>query len=255
MTLVVSRPDVFSRVLCAVDESEESLAAMLQAAWLLEPDGSLELVTAAETFRATHAGWLSARVADQIEQEAERALARASALRPGVATRLVRGHAGNVILHAARTGGATLVAVGAARPPRARERVLGSVADEIVRRVSCSVLVGRRRPEPAPRHIVCGVDGSPESLAAAAVAEELGRRCDATVELVAGLGGKAIDPERLHSSVRADPRPPVDALVDAALEADLVVVGSRGLHGLRSLGSVSARVAARCDCSVLVVRG
>lgn len=92
-------------------------------------------------------------------------------------------------------------------------------------------------------------------MAAVAVAEELGRRFDASVELVAGVGGKAVDFDRLGRSVRIDARAPVDALVDAALEADLVVVGNRGLHGLRSLGSVSARVAARCDCSVLVVRG
>ena len=35
---------------------------------------------------------------------------------------------------------------------------------------------------------------------------------------------------------------PVEALVNASTESDLVVVGSRGLHGLRALGSVSERV-------------
>jgi nucleotide-binding universal stress UspA family protein len=50
-------------------------------------------------------------------------------------------------------------------------------------------------------------------------------------------------------------RPPVDALVAASAEADLLVIGSRGLHGLASLGSVSERVAHRAHCSVLVVRG
>lgn len=47
---------------------------------------------------------------------------------------------------------------------------------------------------------------------------------------------------------------PVDALVDASREADLLIVGSRGLHGLAALGSVSERVAHRAECSVLVVR-
>ena len=37
-------------------------------------------------------------------------------------------------------------------------------------------------------------------------------------------------------------------------DADLLVVGSRGLHGVRALGSVSERVAHRAPCSVLVVR-
>jgi len=44
------------------------------------------------------------------------------------------------------------------------------------------------------------------------------------------------------------------ALIETAHEADLVVVGSRGLHGLKALGSVSERVAHRANCSVLVVR-
>jgi nucleotide-binding universal stress UspA family protein len=46
--------------------------------------------------------------------------------------------------------------------------------------------------------------------------------------------------------------PPVDAL--ARLDPALLVVGSRGLQGLRSLGSVSERVAHEARCSVLVVR-
>ena len=49
-----------------------------------------------------------------------------------------------------------------------------------------------------------------------------------------------------------DRHSPVHALSDA--DADLVVVGSRGLHGLRALGSVSERVAHRARASVLVVR-
>lgn len=255
MTLVAAPPDVFARILCAVDESEESFAATLQATRLLAPEGSLKLVAVAEIYRAAHAGWLSTRVAAQIELEAEEALARAADFSPAASTLLARGHAANVILHAARMGGSTLIAVGAARPPSVRERVLGCVANDIVRRAACSVLVARRFPTQVPTRVVCGVDGSPQSLVAAAAAEELGRRFDASVEFVVGIGGKAVDTDRLGRPARIDPRPPVDALVDAALEADLVIVGSRGLHSFGLLGSVSARVAARCDCSVLVVRG
>ena len=40
-----------------------------------------------------------------------------------------------------------------------------------------------------------------------------------------------------------------------ACRASLVVVGSRGLGGVRALGSVSERVAHRAPCSVLIVRG
>jgi nucleotide-binding universal stress UspA family protein len=50
------------------------------------------------------------------------------------------------------------------------------------------------------------------------------------------------------------PDDPVKALVTASADADLLVVGSRGLHGLKALGSVSERVAHQAHCSTLVVR-
>jgi nucleotide-binding universal stress UspA family protein len=48
---------------------------------------------------------------------------------------------------------------------------------------------------------------------------------------------------------------PAALLVERSRHADLIVVGSRGLHGIRALGSVSERVAHRAHCSVLVVAG
>lgn len=75
--------------------------------------------------------------------------------------------------------------------------------------------------------------------------------------MVTGLGGKRVDP-KVVSAAFPDSKvvddPPVDALVQASRSVDLVVVGSRGLHGLTALGSVSERVAHRADCSVLVAR-
>jgi nucleotide-binding universal stress UspA family protein len=50
------------------------------------------------------------------------------------------------------------------------------------------------------------------------------------------------------------PGHPVGALVDASRQADLVVVGSRGLRAFEALGSVSERVAHQARCSVLVIR-
>ena len=40
----------------------------------------------------------------------------------------------------------------------------------------------------------------------------------------------------------------------AAADGDLLVVGSRRLHGMKALGSVSERVAHRAPCSTLIVR-
>ncbi len=49
---------------------------------------------------------------------------------------------------------------------------------------------------------------------------------------------------------------PGDVIVEAAKDADLAVVGSRGLNPLQRLllGSVSSKVVHRAECDVLVVR-
>jgi nucleotide-binding universal stress UspA family protein len=70
--------------------------------------------------------------------------------------------------------------------------------------------------EAFPNTIVAGADGSPCSAVAVAVARHLSERFDAPL---------------------------------------LVVLGSRGMHGVRALGSVSERVAHRAASSVLVVKG
>jgi nucleotide-binding universal stress UspA family protein len=101
------------------------------------------------------------------------------------------------------------------------------------------------------------VDGSPQSLAATAVAESLAGRFDAELVLVAATGGRGIDLDpiqQLSPFFITDPGHPVEALSELSHEADLLVVGSRGLHGPKALGSVSERVAHRAACSVLVVR-
>ena len=108
--------------------------------------------------------------------------------------------------------------------------------------------------------IVCGVDGSPESAEAVRQADLLmapgGHMllvgvADVAVAVHAGFQAPAMA-DMIETETRG-------ALLDAensvaSKEADLVIVGSRGLHGLESLGSVSERVAHEAACSVLVVR-
>jgi nucleotide-binding universal stress UspA family protein len=79
------------------------------------------------------------------------------------------------------------------------------------------------------------------------------------VTFLAATGGRrpdidlsSLEDARLDVTLRGEK--PLQALIAAAERADLVVVGSRGLRGLRSIGSVSERVAHRASCSVLVVR-
>ena len=74
--------------------------------------------------------------------------------------------------------------------------------------------------------------------------------------MITALAGKHVDRVliRERSGAEVVGQHPVVALVEAARDADLLVVGSRGLHGLKALGSVSERVAHDAACSVLVVR-
>ncbi len=134
---------------------------------------------------------------------------------------------------------AGLVAVGTHGLGRAAGIVLGSVATRVLHRAPCSVLVARRPGggDWRPGRIIVGSDGSPEADEALRAANDLGARLGATVESLSIEHGRI-----------------AHGLVDAAADADLLVVGSRGTHGARSLGSVAERVAHQAACSVLVVR-
>jgi nucleotide-binding universal stress UspA family protein len=153
---------------------------------------------------------------------------------------------------------ATLVAVGPRGHSRAVGMLLGGVAADLLHNAPCSVLLARA-PQfgKFPSSIIVGVDGSEQSLAAAAVAESIAERFGSELLVVAAAGGKGVDLESieaLSSPHVTDPGRPAQVLTDLSKEADLVVVGSRGLHGPRALGSVSERVAHRAACSTLVVR-
>jgi nucleotide-binding universal stress UspA family protein len=108
-----------------------------------------------------------------------------------------------------------------------------------------------------PTRIVVGVDGSPQSARALAAARELADRFGPSVRPVVALLDASSDLHEarlLASDVEELSGSAVDELVHAAEDADLLVVGSRGLTGIRALGSVSERVAHSARCPVLVVR-
>lgn len=197
---------------------------------------------------------------DSIEADAQAALDGATALAGETASRLMRGRPDDALLRVAREERATLVAVGSHGLSRGPAILVGSVATRMLHDAPCSVLVARASKEPArfPRSIVAGVDGSAPSQSAAAVAASIGERFGVAVTVLAVTGSRSdIDEGRLAESgleIACRQDKPVHALVEAAAEADLVVVGSRGLRGLRALGSVSERVAHQAPSSVLVVR-
>jgi nucleotide-binding universal stress UspA family protein len=253
---------VFSRILCGVDETGESLVAVRQSGALLAPGGLLSLVVVVDTGAAAQAGFTATRAAAQLEGEAAQAIEAARGQVPAgieAATRVVRGRRIQVLRKLIDEERPDLMCVGTHDRRRASGVALGSVTTTMLHEAPCSVLVARpSAPDRSfPASILVGMDGSAESASALACARELARRCGASVSAVAAMGGKGIDDRRvaeLEPGYELVPGKPVPGLVDRSADHDLLVVGSRGLHGLRALGSVSERVAHRAKCSVLVVR-
>jgi nucleotide-binding universal stress UspA family protein len=257
-------PRVFARVLVGVDRSAESREAGRQAAQLMGRAGYLELLAAYEV--AHPAAVSGVVVEDHVDDQVRRAQVRAtSALeraciasgRDDIVAKVLMGRPIDALLEEARQQHATLIAVGSHGHARAAGIVLGSVATETIHRAPCSVLVARGRLPQRLRRVVVGIDGSPESVSAYDVAAELAERTGAELWPVAAHGEELVDRDAIDALTRRredSPNEPVRALVAAAADADLLVVGSRGLHGLKALGSVSERVSHEARCSTLIVR-
>lgn len=249
---------VLSRIVCGIEQTPQSLEALRQALRLRNPGGSVHLVAVAPTRHVVHAELMG-----EILRAADESLRLALADAGGDTARVVEGDVAPGLLSEIEREQATLVALGIRGRSRAAGMYLGSTTTALLREAPCSVLVARPAVEPGrfPQRIALGLDGSPQSLRAAGVACYLAERFGADLRALAALRGKPIDADRLAlqaGELGLQPErvecPPTDALVAASSAADLLVVGSRGLHGLRSLGSVSERVAHRATCSVLIVR-
>lgn len=182
---------------------------------------------------------------------------------------------------------AQLVVVGTHRLTPAERVFSGSLAYQVAAGAHCPVAVVPALPTDVADRVVVGADGSEESLAAirAAAAEADGAGLSlhvvhawqqpavyvdvnllseydhvfedsARVLLGESVAGLAEDFPDLVVTQDLVQEQPATALLDAAQDARLVVVGSRGLHGVTRmlLGSVSHAVVLHAPCPVLVVR-
>jgi nucleotide-binding universal stress UspA family protein len=252
---------LFRTIICGVDASSASLDAVGQVLRLAAPGGALVIVAVCESYLAVHAGMHANQVAAELEAEAAAALEQARGLADDAETLLVHGRAADTLLRIAREKEATLVAVGSHGTGRGVGLFLGSVASRLLHEAPCSVLVARPASDLAgfPGSIVVGLDGSPPSLEAAAVGQGLAERLGAQATFLTATGGRRSD---LNADALAtsgfepsyNNAKPLPALLDASSRADVLVIGARGVRGLRALGSVSERVAHRAGCTVLVVR-
>ncbi|MGH3115997.1 MAG: universal stress protein [Gaiellales bacterium] len=256
---------LFSRVLVGIDGSEEGQEAARQAAALV--DGELTLLASYDVSPAI-VGGTGTNVPDYFDEDLQRKAATDALLRAReeVASasptgKIVRGRPADTLIAEVEREQNTLLVVGSHGLGRLAGFVMGSTATELIHKAPCSVLIARRRNDGDgfPNKVVVGVDGSPESATAYLAARELSERLDVELWPVVAHGGKEVDRRLVDVIVGREreelPDEPVWALVAAAAGADLLVVGSRGLHGLRALGSVSERVAHQARSSVLIVRG
>lgn len=278
------RAPSFHLIQACLDASRESERALAWAGHLAKAHGARVLVAsvfpppqvdpAVAGAYAFYPGLASAygELRDRLEEVSR---SGAALLREdGVAAESVftMGRPVHELAEVARANGADLVVVGSrSRSPLAR--ALGSTADALLDRVQASVLVARGSPP--PRRILAATDGSPAGGRAVAWALEHARAtgAHAMVEHVLEYPEGAPVPAEniLRDAVgwmRLSPPPRVTYHLEAgrpaerilataeATDADLVVVGSRGLGRVRGwlLGSVSRRVASAASASVLVLK-
>ncbi len=220
-------------------------------------------------------------------------LARLRALGVRCDSLVARGRAPQVIASEASRVGAGLVVVGSRGLGPIRSAVLGSVSQEVVDLARCPVLVARG---PRIARIILGTDGSPGAEAAERVLASLpiaGRvpvRVVSVAEVLRPLAtgiAPTLYAEALawQAEYEAEARrqqlrvaedaaerfraagidaeasvhtgdPAAELLTVADAPTDLVVVGTRGLTGMKrlALGSVARRVLHHAKASVLVTR-
>jgi len=252
--------DAFARVVVGVDGTDWGFEALRQTLALAPTSGSVgHIVTVLDSGPAARLGFDADYWVGMLEAEAAEAKEQAVRMlggRPWDA-RIVAGKPLHVLRRTRDEEQATLVAIGARHSSRFLGVLLGDTASELVHDGACSMLLARPREQSTwkPERIVVGLDGSAPALAALETADDLVQRLGSGLKVFSSTRGLSAPPEgewtdRVDSWDEADAAP---ALVERSERADLVVVGSRGLHGVRALGSVSEQVAHHARCSVLIV--
>jgi nucleotide-binding universal stress UspA family protein len=263
-----------TRILCAVDFSRPAQAAF-EHALVLSRNRSAELTVVHAVPPSKRFNW---RARERITKTAA---LRAAAEAAGVRVRVTEQHgdpAGVILLHA-NAGLFDLIVLGTNGRTGVERFRTGSVAEQVIGRASCPVLIvpmsaERREDRTSFRNIVCPLDFTQASDAALRHALQLAKGGGRLTVLHVSVPEYA---RRLHQDVwqRLQDAVPVEARKTADvrarvvagktateivriacdIDADLVVMGvtARGAIGRKLIGSTAARVIRSVDRPVLAV--
>ncbi|GAB3173872.1 nucleotide-binding universal stress UspA family protein [Micromonospora palomenae] len=243
----------------------------------------------------TVAGWIGPGVAPgiwpdetarrQVEELVHKAVADAVAQRPGVTVHGEVYDGPPALVLQERSADAGLLVLGSRGHGGFAGLLAGSTAVAVTAHAHCPVVVVRAGQATGAGPVVVGVDGSESSRVALGFAVEsaaqrrvplrvvrvvappAGRRRPSDHDEQATVAGEraaveeSLAPWRdtfpnVDVDIEVAPGNPAAALVEASRGAQLVVVGSRGLGGLRGmlLGSVSQQLLQHSSCPVVVAR-
>jgi nucleotide-binding universal stress UspA family protein len=229
-------------------------------------------------------------VLDRLEEQSATILAQARHIAPEAETRTVFASSPPAGLQqVCADEGAALVTVGSSHRGRLGRVLAGTTAERLLSGAPCPVALAPRgypASEDAPRSVVVGYDGGPESVIALDAAVDIARRLGVGVRVVAAAEPPAVvmtpaavdlmeglersSRERAeHLAAEGAERVPDDvvhlaeavtgeagaALASVAGAADLLVVGSRRYGPVRSVlvGSVGHHLAHEAVAPVLIV--
>jgi nucleotide-binding universal stress UspA family protein len=192
-------------------------------------------------------------------------------------------HPSDDVVRVAEEIGAGLIVLGSRGLGGVRRALMGSVSDSVVRHAHCPVMVVRGEPVAFPTRILLATDGSKEAELAATAAAELAKSTASELQVAhvaaqypsysraAGeelpdVAQQVLDEQvdRLQQAgvtvaeahVRVGPPAAVIVALAEHMGAHLIIMGSRGMGGIRRalMGSVSDSVVRHAHCAVMVVR-
>jgi nucleotide-binding universal stress UspA family protein len=283
-----------TKILLATDGSEDAKLAATTAVTLAKKlDSELHVVYVEPmlerrpTIQMRFRGDLPADVVESVKQEAKTKLEEQ--------VQKLRQAGGEVAQAYPRTGlpeaeivalaeelGVGLIVVGSRGHGGIRRALMGSVSASVVHHAHCPVVVVRGEPLIFPAKILLATDGSDKAELAATAAAELAKNTASELQVAhvaaqypyaraAGeelpdVAQQVLDEQvsRLQQAgvtvaeahVRVGPPAAVIVALAEHMGAQLIIMGSRGMGGIRRalMGSVSDSVVSHAHCAVMVVR-